>query len=239
MRACRGSLIFFAVMTVLGLASEAVAESPGDPDAGVDVFRACAACHSLEPGRHLTGPSLAGIWGRRAASATGFARYSEALKAARLTWDAETLDAWLADPQSVVPGNRMTFQGIGDERARRDLIAFLERAAQPGTQAPGPRPAQMPPLPDLKTVGPDRQVAAIRYCGDSYYVTTAAGETVSFWEFNLRFKTDSSDQGPPAGQPVLLPASMMGDRAFVVFAAPEEISAAIRTDCKDSLGNEP
>jgi cytochrome c len=58
-------------------------------------------------------------------------------------------------------------------------------------------------------------------------VTTAAGETLPFWEFNLRFKTDSSDKGPRSGQPALLQASMMGDRAFVIFAAPEEISRFI------------
>jgi cytochrome c len=52
-----------------------------------------------------------------------------------------------------------------------------------------------------------------------------------FWEFNLRFKTDSSDKGPEPGHPVLIPASMMGDRAFVIFAAPEEISGFIESKC--------
>src|SRR3546814_12990375 len=56
-----------------------------------------------------------------------------------------------------------------------------------------------PTRQDLKAVGPDRQVTAVRYCGDTYHVTTAAGETIPFWAFNLRFKTDSSDKGPAQG----------------------------------------
>ena len=84
---------------------------------------------------------------------------------------------------------------------------------------------------DLKQLAPENQVEAIGYCGDTYRVSTAAGQTFPFWEFNLRFKTDSSDQGPAKGRPALLPASMMGDRAFVVFADPSEISAFIKPQC--------
>ncbi|MDX1541467.1 MAG: hypothetical protein R3349_08700, partial [Geminicoccaceae bacterium] len=127
-------------------------------------------------------------------------------------------------------GNRMTFRGIGDAQARADLIAFLEVATAEAPRA-GDRNASPPDMPDLASVGLDRQVAVIRYCGDTYEVTTAAGETIPFWEFNLRFKTDSSDKGPRPGQPALLPASMMGDRAFVIFADPAEISTAIDKRC--------
>jgi cytochrome c len=89
-----------------------------------------------------------------------------------------------------------------------------------------------PELLDLRReVGPNNRITSIRYCGDTYTVAVETGEAHQFWEFNLRFKTDSSDQGPPPGQPVLLPASMMGDRAFVIFAAPDEISAFIEKRC--------
>ena len=88
-----------------------------------------------------------------------------------------------------------------------------------------------PRLVDLKAVRPEGRVTAIRYCGDTYHVTTAAGATIPFWEFNLRFKTDGSNLGPPEGQPALLPAGMMGDRAFVIFARPEEISPFIQRRC--------
>ncbi|MGI8658255.1 MAG: c-type cytochrome [Candidatus Limnocylindria bacterium] len=201
----------------------------GGPERGAEVFRACAACHALTSGEHRTGPSLAGIFGREAGTIPGFTRYSQALEEAEVTWTEETLDPWLANPQAMIPGNRMTFRGIGDAQTRADLIAFLEVATAEAARADDGNAS--PDLPDLGTLGPDRQVAAIRYCGDTYEVTTAAGETIPFWEFNLRFKTDSSDKGPRPGQPALLPASMMGDRAFVIFADPAEISTAIEKRC--------
>ncbi len=51
----------------------------GDPMRGAQAARACIACHSFTPGRHMTGPSLAGVWGRKAGAAEGFERYSDAL----------------------------------------------------------------------------------------------------------------------------------------------------------------
>ena len=81
-------------------------------------------------------------------------------------------------------------------------------------------------------VGAEIQLGAIRHCGDSYYVTLGNGETSSFWEFNLRFKTDSSARGPVKGHPVLVGAGMGGDRAQVVFANPAEMSTYIRNHCE-------
>ena len=88
--------------------------------------------------------------------------------------------------------------------------------------------------PDLKALGPERRVKAIRHCGDGYHVTTEDGQTMPFWEFNLRFKTDSSPQGPARGRPVLLRAGMQGDRVSVVFSAPEEISRIIEHRCPEA-----
>jgi cytochrome c len=62
------------------------------------VFRACTACHTLEPGLHRTGPSLAGVFGREAGTAEGFSRYSDALKSADLVWREGALNGFLADP---------------------------------------------------------------------------------------------------------------------------------------------
>lgn len=210
-----------------------MANAAGDPEKGARAFRACAACHALEPGRHLTGPSLADIWGRKAATVEGFHRYSDALKSAEIAWDSETLDAWIKDPDALVPGNRMTFPGIKDPQARADLVAFLKTVGASGGAGQTAQGGMMrgPALQDLTTLDADQQVKAIRYCGDTYHVTTAAGEALPFWEFNLRFKTDSSDKGPAKGRPVLLPASMMGDRAFVIFADPAEISAFVEKTC--------
>ena len=168
-----------------------------------------------------------------AGAAGGFRRYSNALRSTELVWREDTLNGFLANPRGYLPGNRMTFPGLSDPQTRADVIAYLkqttERAAAGGEMRGGMMAAI--DLADLKSIGPEGQVAAIRYCGDTYGVTTVAGPTIQFWEFNLRFKTDSSDKGPRPGQPALLPASMMGDRAFVIFAAPEEISAFIKSRC--------
>lgn len=216
------------------------AATGGDGEAalvrGAEAFRACAVCHSLQPGRHLTGPSLAGIWRRPAGSAPGFGRYSDALRRARITWDELTLDAWLKDSQAVVPGNEMTFPGIAAAAERRDLIAFLRAVslaagvAPPATPGGGADDAPGSPR-NLRQARAEEIVARITYCGDAYRVTTAAGRTRVLWEFNVRFKTDSSAAGPAAGKPVVLPAGMRGDRVYVVFAAPEEISRAVQRTC--------
>lgn len=84
---------------------------------------------------------------------------------------------------------------------------------------------------DLSNLSPDRQVASLHYCDSVYRVTTGKGETLQFQEFDLRFKTDASDMGPPRGTPALIGASMMGDRAFVIFADPSEISSTIAAGC--------
>jgi nitrite reductase (NO-forming) len=102
----------------------------GDADAGRQVFKKCQACHSLEPGKTILGPSLAGIIGRKSASDTNF-NYSPAMKQAGLTWDLATLDAYLADPAKVIPGNRMPFPGLKTDHDRKDVIAFLAGAAAP------------------------------------------------------------------------------------------------------------
>jgi cytochrome c len=84
---------------------------------------------------------------------------------------------------------------------------------------------------NLKNPTSNEQVKAITYCHDTYRVTTGDGKTRAFWERNLRLKTDSSKDGPQTGAPALVPAGMMGDRADVIFAAPEEISKMIEARC--------
>lgn len=213
---------------------------PSDTARGQLNFRACAPCHSLEPDRNMTGPSLADLWGRKAGGLPSFERYSEALKASGIIWDDRSLDGWLSDPDGMVPDNEMRFNGIKDAGARADLLAFLKEATKPS--AP-PQTAQqggtggmggmMGGRPDrnLKQLEPEIQVKAISYCRDTYRVTTGDGKTRAFWERNLRFRTDSSKDGPEKGAPAITPAGMMGDRAAVIFAAPEEIAKIIESRC--------
>jgi cytochrome c len=228
-----------AVATI-ALLSPAIAQK-GDGSRGQQDFRACAPCHSLELGRNMTGPSLANLWGRKAGSLSSFDRYSDALKSSGIIWDDRALDGWLTDPQHMVPDNEMPFEGIKDARLRADLLAFLKDAIKPGAVPERRAQAQMKGMggmmggggrdPNLKNLEPNKQVRKINYCRDTYRVTTADGKTRAFWERNLRFMTDSSKDGPESGAPAIMPAGMLGDRAAVIFAAPEEINKVIEARC--------
>src|SRR3984893_9327371 len=134
----------FAIAALVTFASlsSALAEQ-GDASRGQQDFRACAPCHSLEPDRNMTGPSLASLWGRKAGSLPSFERYSDALKSSGIIWDDRALDGWLTDPQRMVPDNEMTFQGIKDGRVRADLLAFLKDATKPGAAPERTAQAQM------------------------------------------------------------------------------------------------
>jgi nitrite reductase (NO-forming) len=113
-----------------------------DAAAGSQVFRKCQACHSLQPGKNGVGPSLASIVGRKAASVAGY-NYSSAMKSSNLTWDKKTLDAYLTDPQKVVPGNKMPFPGLKTENERNVLLAYLTADASPSAPAAsGNQPTQ-------------------------------------------------------------------------------------------------
>ena len=187
----------FVITAFVAFASVSPAlAAPGDASRGRQDFRACAPCHSLEPDRNMTGPSLANLWGRKAGGLSSFDRYSDALKSSGIIWDDRALDGWLTDPQRMVPGNDMPFEGIKDARVRADLLAFLKETTKPGAAPERAAQAQMNGMrgmaggggdPNLKTVAPDKQVKAITYCRDSYRVTTADGKTRAFWEHNLRF----------------------------------------------------
>jgi cytochrome c len=223
------SLMLMCVLITPTFAAE------GDLGRGRQAFRACMPCHSLAPDRNMTGPSLAGLWGRRAGSLESFERYSPALRAADIVWNEASLDPWMADPAHMVPGNRMSFAGIKDDQTRTDLITFLRQATVPG-QAAEPSMSMGGMMgggsaPNLRRLEPAQRVQAIALCRDTYRVTTADGTFHEFWERNIRFKTDSSTEGPEPGTPAILGAGMMGDRVSIIFATPGEISAWIRPGC--------
>ena len=105
------------------MAATRVAFADGDAVRGEKRFEECVACHSLEKGKESVGPDLHGVFGRKAAE-TDF-RYSPALKRSGIVWSEQTIDTFIAEPQAVVPGNRMPFAGVPDASARADLIAYL------------------------------------------------------------------------------------------------------------------
>ena len=103
----------------------AVAQAAGDATAGADVYRAeCADCHSLKPGKNKKGPSFAGVIGRTAGSVPD-AKYSDAMKASKIVWTAEQIDAYITHPKKVVPGGSMKYDGLDNAKSRADVIAFL------------------------------------------------------------------------------------------------------------------
>jgi cytochrome c2 len=111
-----------ALIAAAGLSSVARAQ---DAAAGQAVFCSqCSLCHSVQPGRNMTGPSLAGVAGRQAGTAPGF-HYSAAMAGSHLTWNPATLDRYLASPREVVPGTLMAYAGVKDPKRRADLIAYL------------------------------------------------------------------------------------------------------------------
>lgn len=114
-----------AVLTASLLCSALPALADGDPARGERVYERCEGCHSID--RDRIGPRHQGVVGRKAASIPGFA-YSAAMKNSGLTWDEATLDRFLQGPTRLVPGTRMGFAGVPDEKDRADLIAFLKKA---------------------------------------------------------------------------------------------------------------
>ena len=117
-------------------------DRPPDPAAGRVLFATvCSACHGLD--RNKVGPMLDGVVGRRAGSVAGYP-YSAALAKSGFTWDAGTLNKWLAGPQRFVPGAEMPFS-LPDAVRRRDVIAYLETLTPHAAKDQAAAVAKQPP----------------------------------------------------------------------------------------------
>jgi cytochrome c2 len=111
------------------VAAAGAARAEGDAARGEKRFEECATCHTVERGVNNVGPSLSGLFERKAGEIANF-RYSPALKKSGITWTPQALDTFIADPQKEVPGNRMPFAGMPDAGDRADLIAYLQKATK-------------------------------------------------------------------------------------------------------------
>ena len=114
--------------TLLIVASQS-AFAAGDAAKGEKIFRKCKACHALEAGKKKIGPSLNGVFGRKAGGVDGF-KYSKAMAGSGITWDETTIGEYLASPKTYIPKNRMAFPGLKKEQDRADLIAYLMDATK-------------------------------------------------------------------------------------------------------------
>ena len=110
------------LLFLLVLAACATAQA-ADATRGKELYESrCGGCHSLDQDR--IGPRHRGVIGRRAGMVADF-DYSQALRGSRIVWNAQTLDAWLADPERLVPGQRMNYR-VPDASDRSDVIGFLQ-----------------------------------------------------------------------------------------------------------------
>lgn len=114
---------------VMTLCAADLARADGDAARGEAKFGDCAACHQLQAGANNVGPSLHGIFTRKAGEIADF-RYSPAIKRSGIVWTPETLDKFISDPQAMVPGNRMPYAGMANAGDRADLIAYLQNATK-------------------------------------------------------------------------------------------------------------
>jgi len=108
------------------LVAATAAHAEGDPKAGVEVFKKCAMCHTVEKGgSNSTGPNLFAVVGRKAAALPGF-QYSGKLKESGIVWTPENLAKWVMRPGVMVPGTKMSFSGIPSKTQQADVVAYLQ-----------------------------------------------------------------------------------------------------------------
>jgi cytochrome c len=121
--------LVIATLSATVLSGAALAQ---DLAAGEASFRKCAACHSVGEGAaNKVGPVLNGLDGRKAGTVAGF-NYSDANKNSGITWNEATFKEYIKDPRAKIPGTKMVFPGIKNEKEAADLWAYLKRFAPDG-----------------------------------------------------------------------------------------------------------
>jgi cytochrome c len=115
------------VLVAAALAASAGVANAQDATAGATVFRQCRACHAAGPdARNLVGPVLNGLDGRKSGTIDGF-DYSEANKKAGITWNEASFKVYITDPLARIPGTKMQFVGIKNDKDIADLWAYLKQ----------------------------------------------------------------------------------------------------------------
>ena len=116
--------LLFITLLVVACSGEVRAQ---DAVAGEKVFAVCKACHQIgENAKNVVGPTLNGLIGRKAGSVPGYS-YSVANKDSGITWDESTFREYIRDPKAKIPGTKMIYAGLKDEKRTTDLIAFLKQ----------------------------------------------------------------------------------------------------------------
>lgn len=116
--------LLFITLLVVACSGEVRAQ---DAIAGEKVFAVCKACHQIgENAKNVVGPTLNGLIGRKAGSVPGYS-YTVANKDSGITWDESTFREYIKDPKAKIPGTKMIYAGLKDEKRTTDLIAFLKQ----------------------------------------------------------------------------------------------------------------
>lgn len=124
----RSAIVAFSLLSTAAVHAQ-------DAEAGKTVFNQCRACHQVgETAKNAVGPVLNGIIGRKAGSVEGYA-YSEANKTSGKVWDEAFFTTYIKDPKGVMPGNKMAYVGLKDEKKVADLLAYLKTFGADGKPA--------------------------------------------------------------------------------------------------------
>ena len=121
------SALKVVLISTLSLVASASLARAGDPAAGEIVFKKCMICHSIGEGaKNKVGPVLNGIDGRKAGTVPGFS-YSSANKGSGIVWGEQVFKEYIKDPKAKVPGTKMVFIGIKDEKEADNLWDYLKQ----------------------------------------------------------------------------------------------------------------
>jgi cytochrome c len=118
---------FAASLALLAPAHSIAADNKGE----LAFNNACRTCHSIKAGDNRMGPSLNGVFGKKAGSGTGYGNYSQGLASSGVVWDEATLDKFIANPDSVIPNNNMKpYTGISDAAVRKQIVEYLKSSGK-------------------------------------------------------------------------------------------------------------
>jgi cytochrome c len=120
------------IISAIALAASSGIALAGDVAAGQVVFKKCMACHAIGEGaKNKVGPELNGIDGRHSGSAPGY-NYSPANKGSGIVWSEATFKEYIKDPRAKIPGTKMIFPGIKNEKEEDDLWSYLKQFGPDG-----------------------------------------------------------------------------------------------------------
>ena len=167
------------ICMLAALIASPAALAAGDPVEGTKAFRQCAACHSLQPDDNMTGPKVAGVWGRKAGSLASFETLLGAGARVRRDMERAEFGSLARESPPVHPAQPHDVPGAWPmQRCAPTSLRCCRVSARTGHPAQSLYPHSALP-PDLKALAPSQQVRAIGYCHDTYRVSTPTARQTS------------------------------------------------------------